>query len=104
MTGDGGGRTVLVTHSTSPRGGMVHTLALAEALQTRGHRVHLVSQGDPAVGLFRPTDVPHTVLPAPAKTGTLTDRVFATGIDLLTLARPTTPTAVRSDPVALDPT
>ena len=72
----------LVTHSTSPRGGMVHTLAVAEALQAQGYDVHLLSQGDPAVGLFRPTTVPHTVLPAPPKDGTLTDRVFAS-IDLL---------------------
>jgi glycosyltransferase-like protein len=79
------GRIVLVTHSTSPRGGMVHTLALAEALHALGRPVHLVTQGDPAVGLFRPTDVPHTVLPAPAKSGTLTDRVFAS-IDALTEA------------------
>ena len=50
--------TVLVTHSTSPRGGMVHTLALAEALHALGRRVHLVTQGD---RLFRPTTVPHTV-------------------------------------------
>jgi len=73
----------LVTHSTSPRGGMVHTLALAEALHAQGHPVHLVSQGDPAAGLFRPTSVPHTVLAAPPRTGTLTDRVFAS-IDALT--------------------
>ena len=80
-----GPRVVLVTHSTSPRGGMVHTLALAEALHALGRPVHLVTQGDPAVGLFRPTDVPHTVLPAPGRTGTLTDRVFAS-IDALTEA------------------
>ncbi|PVZ06919.1 MSMEG_0565 family glycosyltransferase [Actinomycetospora cinnamomea] len=79
------GRVVLVTHSTSPRGGMVHTLALAEALHALGHPVHVLTQGDPAVGLFRPTAVPHTVLPAPAKTGTLTDRVFES-IDALTAA------------------
>ena len=81
--GDGGGDgpgIVLVTHSTSPRGGMVHTLALAEALHDLGRRVHLVTQGD---RLFRPTTVPHTVLPAPARDGTLTDRVFAS-IDALT--------------------
>ncbi|MGH3512993.1 MAG: MSMEG_0565 family glycosyltransferase, partial [Pseudonocardiaceae bacterium] len=34
-------------------------------------------------GLFRPTAVPHTVLPAPAKTGSLEERVFAS-IDVLT--------------------
>jgi glycosyltransferase-like protein len=72
----------LVTHSTSPRGGMVHTLALAEALQAAGQAVHVVTQGDPAAGLFRPTTVPCTVLPAPPRGGSLSDRVFAS-IDLL---------------------
>ena len=67
----------LVTHSTSPRGGMVHTVALAEALQAAGQSVHVITQGDPATGLFRPTSVPFTVLPAPRRDGTLTDRVFA---------------------------
>lgn len=67
----------LVTHSTSPRGGMVHTLALAEALQAAGQPVHVVSQGDPAAGLFRPTSVPFTVLPAPPGGGSLSDKVFA---------------------------
>jgi glycosyltransferase-like protein len=61
----------------------VHTLSLAEALHRRGFGVHLVALGDPAAGLFRPTDVPHTVLPAPTRAGTtLTDRVFA-AIDTL---------------------
>jgi glycosyltransferase-like protein len=74
----------LVCHSTKPRGGLVHTLSLAEALHRRGFGVHLLALGDPSVGLFRPTDVPHTVLPAPTKAATtLTDRVFAS-IDTLT--------------------
>lgn len=73
----------LITHSTKPRGGAVHTVSLAEALHRQGFRVHVVALGDPAVGLFRATDVPHTVLPAPAKQGsTLTERVFA-AIDTL---------------------
>ena len=67
----------LVTHSTKPRGGLVHTLGLAEQLHRLGHPVHLVMLGDPAVGLFRPTSVPHTVLPAPARGGSLEQRVFA---------------------------
>ena len=73
----------LVTHSTKPRGGLVHTLGLAEQLHRQGHPVHLVTLGDPAVGLFRPTSVPHTVLPAPARDGSLEQRVFAS-IDALT--------------------
>jgi len=71
----------LVTHSTKPRGGLVHTLSLAEALHRRGEQVQLVALGD---RLFRPTDVPHAVLPGPPPAGTTLDqRVFA-AIDTLT--------------------
>ncbi|HEX5346230.1 MAG TPA: MSMEG_0565 family glycosyltransferase [Pseudonocardiaceae bacterium] len=73
----------LVTHSTKPRGGLVHTMGLAEGLHREGHPVYLIALGDPAVGLFRPTAVPHTVLPVPAKSGSLEERVFAS-IDVLT--------------------
>lgn len=73
----------LVCHSTKPRGGLVHTLCLAEELHRQGYPVHLVALGDPAVGLFRPTAVPHTVLPAPARGDSLEERVFAS-IDALT--------------------
>ena len=77
-------RIVLVSHSSKPRGGLVHTLSLAEALHAQGVGVHLIVLGDPAQGLFRPTAVPHTVLPSPTKAGTtLEDRVFAS-IDTLT--------------------
>ena len=73
----------LVCHSTRPRGGLVHTLSLAEALHRAGQPVHVVALGDPEVGLFRPTDVPHTVLPGPSTIGTtLDERVFA-AIDTL---------------------
>jgi glycosyltransferase-like protein len=76
-------RVALVTHSVKPRGGFVHTIGLAEALHRDGVEVHLVALGDPAVGLPRPTVVPHTVLPGPSRTGTsLEDRVFA-AIDTL---------------------
>ncbi len=79
------GTVALVTHSTKPRGGFVHTLSLAEALHRAGHPVHLVALGDPAAGLFRPTDVPYTVLPSPSKAGTtLDERVFA-AIDTMAL-------------------
>ena len=73
----------LISHSTKPRGGLVHTLGLAEQLHRQSHPVHLLTLGDPAVGLFRPTSVPHTVLPAPARGGSLEERVFAS-IDALT--------------------
>lgn len=76
-------RIALVSHSAKPRGGFVHTLFLAEALHRLGVDVHVLTIGDPAEPLFRKTDVPHTVLPGPAKAGTtLEERVFAS-IDTL---------------------
>ncbi len=62
----------------------MHALSVGDALHRQGFGVHLVALGDPSAGLFRDTEVPYTVLPAPSKAGTtLTDRVFA-GIDTLT--------------------
>ena len=67
----------MVAHSTRPRGGLVHTLFLAEALQRLGQPVRLVALGDPEAGLFRATDVAHTILPSPPPAPTLEERVFA---------------------------
>ena len=44
----------LVTYSVKPRGGAVHTLALAEALHAAGYPVRVIALGDPAAGFFRP--------------------------------------------------
>ena len=55
-------RVALLTYSTRPRGGVVHTLALAEALAVRGHEVtvwSLARGGD--AGFFRPVDPSVTV-------------------------------------------
>jgi glycosyltransferase-like protein len=67
----------LVTYSTKPRGGVVHTLALAEALTAVGVPVHVITLGEPGSGFYRPTSVPFTVVPAPAPAETLEQRVFA---------------------------
>jgi len=61
---------------------VVHTLALAEALHHQGVDVRVVALGDPHEGFYRPTRVPHTILPAPQWRPTLTERVFAS-IDAL---------------------
>ena len=66
----------LVTYSTKPRGGVVHTLALAEALTAAGLRVHIVALGDVGSGFYRKTTVPHTIVPAPPPAETLEQRVF----------------------------
>ena len=67
----------LTTYSTKPRGGVVHTLSLAQALHRQGCYVHVVALGDPGKGFFRPVDVPHTIVPAPQGGETLEERVFA---------------------------
>jgi glycosyltransferase-like protein len=69
-------QVVLVTYSTRPRGGVVHTLYLAEALHRLGERVHVVALGEPEAGFFRPTVVPHTIIPAPPPAPALAERVF----------------------------
>ncbi|GAA2896389.1 MSMEG_0565 family glycosyltransferase [Pseudonocardia halophobica] len=85
-TGSGVTRVALLTHSTSPRGGHVHTLGLGEALHRAGRPVHLFALGDPAKGLYRPVDVPHTIVPGPRREGTtLTERTLD-GIERLATA------------------
>lgn len=80
----GGAEIALVTYSTKPRGGVVHTLSLAEALQRAGVHVHVVTLGEPGTGFFRPTSVPFTVVPAPPRGESLEHRVFAS-VDALEL-------------------
>lgn len=45
----------LLMHSLNPRGGVVHTLALADALCERGHRVTVIAPAAPEQRLFRDT-------------------------------------------------
>lgn len=66
----------LLTYSNRPRGGVVHTLALAEALHAAGWPVHVFALGDPEAGFFRQVAAPHTLVPAPEPAPTLTERVF----------------------------
>jgi glycosyltransferase-like protein len=67
-------RVALLTYSTKPRGGVVHTLAVAEALAAAGVDAHVFALGD---AFFRPVSVPYTLVPAPDNTGSLADKVFA---------------------------
>lgn len=55
----------LLTYSTKPRGGVVHTLALAEALSDLGIPVRVVALGDPAAGFYRPVRAPVTLAAGP---------------------------------------
>ena len=75
-------RIALITYSTKPRGGVVHTLALGEALYAAGADVTIVTLGDPAVGFYREVAAPTLVFQAPEGGGTLEEKVFAS-IDAL---------------------
>jgi len=67
----------LVTYSVKPRGGVVHTLALAETLHAAGYPVLVIALGDPGTGFFRPVAAPFTIIEAPPSLPTLEERVFA---------------------------
>jgi glycosyltransferase-like protein len=72
----------LITYSTRPRGGVAHTIALAEALHAQGQEVLVVGLGDPERGFFRPVQAPTHVVPAPQTSGGLEEKVSA-NIDTL---------------------
>jgi glycosyltransferase-like protein len=69
-------RVGLVTYSTKPRGGVVHLLALAEALGKRSFPVEIVALGDPEFGFYRPVAVPCSFVAAPDPAPELEARVF----------------------------
>ena len=69
-------RVGLVTYSTKPRGGVVHLLALAEALSEHSFPVEIVALGDPEVGFYRPVAVPCSFVAAPEPAPELEARVF----------------------------
>jgi len=77
-------RVALLSYSTKPRGGVVHTLSLAEAMVRSGRPVRIVSLGDPEQGFFRPVHAPYSVVTPSPPADTLEERVFASIDDLET--------------------
>lgn len=79
-------RVRLSTYSTKPRGGVVHTLALAEAVARAGHDVvvHSLARGGDAA-FFRPVDPRVTVrlTPVPERDGEPVGERILRSIDLL---------------------
>jgi glycosyltransferase-like protein len=55
-------RVAMLTYSVKPRGGVVHAIAVAEALAARGHAVELFAVGPPGAAFFRAPGVPATVV------------------------------------------
>lgn len=57
-------RIALFTYSTKPRGSVVHTLELAEALQKLGHQVCVYALDKDGTGFYRPLCCPYKLVPA----------------------------------------
>ena len=66
----------MVTYSTKPRGGVVHLLALAEALATALFPTEIIALGDERVGFHRAVDVPCSFVAPPEPAPELEARVF----------------------------
>ena len=82
-------RIAQLTYSTKPRGGVVHTLALAEALVARGHELEVwtLGRGDDT-GFFRPVDprVRVRVVPFPPLEGEGVGERIERSIELMAAA------------------
>lgn len=82
-------RIAQMTYSTKPRGGVVHTLALAEALAARGHEVEVwtLGRGDDTA-FFRPVDprVRVRVVPFPPLDGEGVGERIERSIELMAAA------------------
>lgn len=70
-------RIGLLMHSLNPRGGVVHTLELAEALIDRGHSVTIWAPALPSQTLFRTTRARLSVAPVHERTRELVPMVAA---------------------------
>jgi glycosyltransferase-like protein len=65
----------ILTHSVNPRGGVVHALQLAEALQDAGHRVTLLAPATPGQTLFREPRCDFETVPCAANPGDIAQMV-----------------------------
>jgi glycosyltransferase-like protein len=71
-------RVAMLTYSVRPRGGVVHAIAVAEALADRGHAVELFAVGPPGAEFFRAPRVPAHVAPNTAADEDFDARIAAT--------------------------
>lgn len=70
-------RVALLTHSTNPRGGVVHALSLAEALGQLGHEAVVHAPDPSGAGFFRPAACPTVSVAAEPVSGGTVDLVRA---------------------------
>ncbi len=68
-------RIAMLTHSVNPRGGVVHALQLAEALQDLGHEVTLIAATEAGKDFFRAPRCRKQLIPLPALSEDLTANV-----------------------------
>ncbi|MEN3210932.1 MSMEG_0565 family glycosyltransferase [Methylorubrum populi] len=68
-------RIAILTHSTNPRGGVAHCLALAEALCTLGHEAVVHAPDPTGAGFFRDAACPTVPVAARSVGGTTVDLV-----------------------------
>jgi glycosyltransferase-like protein len=71
-------RVAMLTYSVRPRGGVVHAIAVAEALAARGHAVELFAVGPPGAAFFRVPAVPATVVPHTPPDGDFDAKIAST--------------------------
>ncbi|MDY0748952.1 MSMEG_0565 family glycosyltransferase [Paucibacter sp. R3-3] len=80
-------KIALLTHSLRPRGGVIHTLELADALAARGHAVTVIAAAEPGEQPFRAVRHTLAVIRLPALAAELVTQVRQR-IDCLTEALP----------------
>jgi glycosyltransferase-like protein len=83
-------RIAMLTHSTNPRGGVVHALQLSEALTALGHDVVLHAPDSKGEGFFRPARCktrPFPVAPAARDTYAMIEQRIAEYVEYLADAR-----------------
>lgn len=56
-------KIALFTYSTKPRGGVIHTIELGEALQAEGHQVCIYALDKDNIGFHRPLNCPSKLVP-----------------------------------------
>ena len=76
-------KIALLTYSTKPRGGVAHTLSLAESLQELGQDVHVYALAT-GKDFFRQVKVPYTLIPCPDTDYTSMDEKVKSYIDIYT--------------------
>jgi glycosyltransferase-like protein len=79
-------RIAMLTHSTNPRGGVVHAMQLSEALTALGHDVVLHAPDSKGEGFFRPARCqtrPFPVAPAARDTHAMIEQRIAEYVDHL---------------------